>query len=562
MPFKDDVSCLGDSKIMAIRRFTQLENKLLKDTELYSNYCSFMKEYEQLGHMQYKSNVDIESNNNDIQYYIPHHAVIKDSSSTTKLRVVFNASAKSTSGVSLNDIMMTGPQVQNDLFSILIRFRTYKYVFSADIEKMYRQVLIDSSQHNLQNIIWRNNINEPLKVYELKTVTYGTRSAPFLATRTLNQLAVDESHNFPQAYKCILENFYVDDVLCGADTIESTLVLQKELEDLLQLGGFHLRKWSSNHPDILTNVPTEDIEAHPDHKFDDDITIVKTLGLIWNTELDVFKYLIRYDDQSTKKEFTKRDVLSTIAKIFDPLGLIGPVILIAKLIMQTLWQRGVSWDEILPPDIIHSWTQFYDSLRYLNGFNINRYILTLKKKMYVELHGFADASIVAYGACVYIWCQDDTGQVTIALLASKSRVAPLKTISLPRLELCAALLLCHLMNNLNNALNITKDNVFYYTDSTIVLSWLQSPSTHYSTFVSNRVAKIQLNTNIQHWNHVSSSENPADIISRGCSVESIIQSELWWNGPFWLAKEPYFWRNNEIHQHIIEFNLLPELKKG
>ncbi|CAA9997912.1 unnamed protein product [Nesidiocoris tenuis] len=523
LPLKADPTILGETHSIALKRLLQLEKRLYSNETLKTAYVSFLKEYLSLNHMEEVPSCNITGTH----YYIPHHGVLKESSSTTKLRVVYDASCKSSSGVSLNEILMVGPVVQEDLFSILSRFRTHVYALTADVEKMYRQVNVEPSQTNLQLILWRESPNEAVKSYRLKTLTYGTASAAYLATRTLNQLADDESKNFPIAAKVVKRDFYVDDLLTGCSSLDSALKLQEDLIELLKRGGFNLRKWCSNKPELLEHLPVQDLSLDPPSLSQD--ATIKMLGLVWNPQLDVFKWEINfYPDASTK-----RSIFSAIARIFDPLGLIGPVIVLAKIFMQNLWSLQLGWDDDIPQPLLRKWQKFGESLAQLNKLQIPRLIYPSQPFTIIELHGFSDASERAYGACVYIRCSDSTPSATVNLIASKSRVTPLKKCSLPRLELCGAVLLAQLASDVQTALKLDSA-IFLHTDSTIVLGWIRSPSSHWATFVANRVAKIQECSQIANWHHVPGEENPADLISRGVLAEDILQTDLWWKGPSWL----------------------------
>lgn len=250
IPLKDSLSKLGDSKSQAEKRFMLLEKKLNRNETLQNEYVKFMREYEELGHMRKVSNFD----NQQPAYYMPHHGVLKESSLTTRLRVVFDCSAATTSGISMNDLQMVGPTIQNDLLSILIRFRVHAFVVASDIAKMYRQVLISSEQYPLQRILWRYDSSQPIDTYELQTVTYGTSSAAFLAIRCLFQLGLDCQNTYPEISEVIKNDFYVDDVLFGADSIEKASELGRLLSQVLISGGFELRKWRSNSPDIIKGI--------------------------------------------------------------------------------------------------------------------------------------------------------------------------------------------------------------------------------------------------------------------------------------------------------------------
>ena len=230
LPTKPDV--LGETRSLALKRFSALEKRLDKQPIIASQYVDFMDEFEKLGHMREINECEY-SSNSEPTYYMPHHCVLKDSSTTTKLRVVFNASAKSTTGVSLNDALKVGPMIQGDLFSRLLEFRTYEYAFTGDIRKMYRQILVEPSQTKLQRILWRENTASPIRTYELVTVTSGTASASFLAIRCIRKLAEDYRAQYLLGSRVILNNFYVDDVLSGSQTLDEAQQMKDEAIEIL-----------------------------------------------------------------------------------------------------------------------------------------------------------------------------------------------------------------------------------------------------------------------------------------------------------------------------------------
>ncbi|GFV87780.1 DUF1758 domain-containing protein [Trichonephila clavipes] len=282
LPFRDD-SSIGDSKEGALKRFYSLERKLHSNNQLKEQYTEFMEEYPNLGHM-----TPLASDVKFPHYFLPHHGVINDNSSTTKLRVVFDGSFKSTNGNSLNDILLTGKKLQSDIFLTLLKFRFFPNAFSADIAKMYRQILISQDDACFQQIFWRKSPEEPLVIFKLYTVTYGTSCAPFLAIRTLKQLCEDEKHHFPQAAKLAKDHFYIDDLLAGADSLDSARKIVHELQNLMSAGGFELRKWSCTHPEVLSDLPNTLKTNISSHSFDDEST-QKILGLFWDLNEDSFK---------------------------------------------------------------------------------------------------------------------------------------------------------------------------------------------------------------------------------------------------------------------------------
>lgn len=548
LPVDDEkLQQLGDTKEIARRRFLSLERRLLRHPDIRSQYRDFMREYIKLGHM---SEVK-ESMESELSYYLPHHAVLKESSTTTKLRVVFDASCKGTTGLSLNDALLVGPNTQDDLFSILTRFRTFRFAMTADITKMYRQVHFDKSQRSLQRIFWRENPQDELKTFELHTVTYGTASASFLAIRSLRKLAEDESNSFPIGARTVLRDFYVDDLLTGASTVQEALEIKEQAIKLLSKGGFELRKWSSNHPSL------QDTEISPDKEFNfivDHSNETRALGIVWNYQSDIFKFLSIGHLPPLEKPI-KRSILARIALTFDPLGLLGPLVMIAKMVMQDLWRIRVEWDESISLEMSTRWKEYEHKLQVLSKIEIPRKVIAECERQGLEIHGFSDASIQAYGACIYLRSVLRDGKSESYLLCSKSRLAPLKTLSIPRLELCGTLLLAQLLKKVQDNLPIKIDSVYLWTDSRIVLCWLQSCSRQWTTFVANRIAEIQRITNVDDWRHVASQENPADLLSRGIMPDLLQGSDIWWHGPCWLRQD----RSARPLTYIVETEVeLPE----
>ncbi|XP_058828052.1 uncharacterized protein LOC131687963 [Topomyia yanbarensis] len=524
---------VGNSKLAALRRFKLLEQRLDRNPTLKKEYHDFMKEYLTLGHMCQTPKDDEQ---NFKGYYLPHHPVLKESSTTTKVRVVFDASAKTSTGFSLNDSLYVGPVVQDDLLSIILRFRTYLVAVVADIEKMYRQVSVHPSDAPYQRILWRFNEADPIQTYDLLTVTYGLAPSSFLATRTLQQLADDEGVAYPIAEPILRKGFYVDDCLGGEQSVEKAIQLRDELIELLQKGGFSLRKFTSNKLEVLHGLSPEQVGTQSSLTFTSQET-VKTLGVGWEPEHD----MLRFDSNVKHPEdvATKRSILSSISQLFDPLGLIAPVVIRGKLLMQELWLMQSEWDQPVPTIIKEKWYAYYKDLPKIAEFRTERYAFLPNAS--VKLHVFCDASEAAFGACVYARSADTKGNIRVQLLASKSRVAPLKRITLPRLELCAAVIGAQLHAHVVNALQIEISESRFWSDSTVVLQWLQSPPNTWKMFVANRVSEIQSSTHGARWSHISGKENPADLISRGMRMDDFLSSDLWKHGPHWLRQAENEW---------------------
>lgn len=532
LPFKTEQNFVGSREI-ALRRLYSLERKLAQNPPISEAYTNFMQNYLDSGHMEI-----VQRPKNFDGYYIPHHCVVRPESTTTKLRVVFDASCRDANGVSLNDCLLVGPKLQKDIVILLSHFRLHKIVFTADIKQMYRQILVQPSHCDYQRIVWRSSPDQPVQDFRLKTVTYGVSSAPFLALRTINQLASDEAVNFPLAAEVLKSDIYVDDIVSGSPSIEVALATQQQLIELFAKGGFELRKWAANHPNLLKHL-SEDQSQIP-IPFDNDIA-VKILGLQWIPATDSFSYSVC----TFSSNCTKRSLLSDIARLFDPLGFLSPLIMVAKSIIQQLWSLGLDWDDKVPEAIERVWARFQSEMWLISHLTIPRN-LNLNSLAFYELHLFCDASEKGYAAVAYLRIHCGS-TVNVQLLMAKSKVAPLKTISIPRLELCGAFLLAKLVATLRQIYSdeLTFTRIVAWTDSIVSLSWIKTVPHRLKTFVANRVSYIQEVLHPSSWNYVPSTDNPADCASRGLFASELVEHLLWWNGPKWLLLDSENWPSQE-----------------
>lgn len=471
LPFKDVENLqaidLRQSFYPSQRMLLKMEKGFISDPKLKNTYHHFLQEYEELGHMSRLSSDEMNYNLN--RFYLPHHGVWKEKSSTTKLRTVFNGSLKLSSGLSLNDLLHSGPNLLPNLADLIINWRNYKFVFLADIEKMFRQILIHPDDQHYQSILWRFDPSEPIHTYKLNTVTYGLVCSPFLANRTIKQLAVDHMFEHPWGAEVLRTEIYMDDVLSGGHTISEALKKQKSTRDLLALGGFPLRKWLSNHLELLKDISSESLAVDP-KSFSDSNLDISVLGLSWHPIEDTFYFNLR--DMETPPELTKRTVLSRIARLFDPLGWLAPVVIKAKIIMQLLWQEKKGWDDEIDAEYQIMWNKWENELSQINQFKLPRWNSYNPQAEIVEIHGFADASKMAYGASLYLRVVDGD-QVFVTLLLAKSKVAPLKGLTIPRLELAAAHLLTKLAKHYLKITTLNISSTHLWSDSTDVLQWLK-----------------------------------------------------------------------------------------
>ncbi|XP_076549217.1 uncharacterized protein LOC143306777 [Osmia lignaria lignaria] len=550
IPLKTNTKVLGTSYSTARSCLRRTLSKLTRNPEYREQYQRFMMEYEDLGHMKKASSI---SPNDSSIYYLPHHGVFKPGSETTKLRVVFNGSSPTTTGLSVNDIMHTGANLLLNINDVLLWIRHHKCIFATDITKMYRQVRVHEDDWNLQRILWIDEESNEVP-YTLTTVTYGTKAAPFLAVRALLQLAEDEGQRYPLAVPSIKYARYVDDIFGGADSLDSLIEIASQLTDLCNAGGFPLAKWHSNEASLLETIVPCNNSQGTSISLDDCNT--KILGLRWNTVNDSFTFTTK---SHHNLNFTKRLVLSEVAQIFDPLGFLSPVIIRAKVLLQELWLLNLKWDDPLPSHVTIRWIAIREDLTSLARLSIPRWFNTYNNST-VELHGFSDASQLAMAAVIYITVfSPSTDHKVTSLVCSKTKVAPLKRLTIPRLELTAALILAKLLKYVQANLKLNIATIHLWTDSQVTLTWIKSHASRWKDYVRNRVTQIQELTQTATWVHVPGTSNPADCASRGLTTTQLEQHELWWRGPPWLLQSQESW---PVQRNASDDTCLQECRPG
>lgn len=415
-----------------MRRFFMLEKRFERDESFKTKYIEFMRDYIETGHM---SPVQAEqaSHSEKWIYHIPHHGV----TTSKKFRVVFDASCKTDKGISLNDAQLIGGKLQRDLHETTMRFRRHKCAINADIKQMFRQIKFQKEHWDLQRIFWRENSREQLKEYWLKVVTYGLGSSPHCATRALIEGAIAEQGEFPEAAEVIFSDFYMDDLLTGAENVEQAFELANQIVNILAQFGMVLCKWQSNDSLFTRELLGESASSVLIQEQEK----TSVLELKWLTRTDEFTYEVTCDEIPSK--LTKRIILSKIGQLYDPKGFIAPVIVCAKMLMQKLWQSNLDWDLAVSQELKSEWNLIWNQIKCLEQIRIPRWLNTTKSSK-MELHGFCDASAKAYGAVIYVRVERENEQAQMYLLISKSRVAPIKSVTIPRLKLAAADLLSQL----------------------------------------------------------------------------------------------------------------------
>ena len=371
----------------------------------------------------------------------------------------------------------------------------------------------------------------------MNRVTFGVRSSPYLAVRSLQQAAADfDSPGSAESYH-IYNSFYVDDLLAGADDVQSAVALYQGLRNLFLKAGFDLKKWRSSSSEVIDSIPAELQEALPQQEMVDHHAChyPKTLGIAWNSRQDVLAAQVQLPENYVS---TKRGIISDTAKSFDVLGWLAPFIIKMKILFQSLWQEKIGWDDTLEDRLADQHREWREQLPLLKSVTLPRCYFSAAPTVSVQLHGFAEASTAACAAVVYLRSTYEDGSTTSRLVVAKTKVSPLKAVSIPRLELCAAVMVAELLAITKHSLNLPEVSLWAWSDNTAAIAWLRETSIPHKTFVANRVAAAARNVSPEAWLHVPILDNPADCASRGISAQELKEHRLWWGGPPWLQQEP------------------------
>ena len=556
IPFKERPPSLQDNHCIAEHRLQSLGRRLERDTHLHGKYKEGISDLLQKG---YAEEVP-ESDDKVVTWYIPHHPVFHPMK-PDKVRIVFDCASKY-KGQSLNDVVLQGPDLTNKLVGVLLRFRQERIAIIADIEAMFHQVRVPPEDRDVLRFLWwpDGNLRETPKAFRMCVHLFGGTWSPSVCNFAMRRTAEDnQGQCASDAARVVQRNFYVDDCLVSVQDEDEAVKLAAELRMLLRKGGFRLAKWLSNNPRVLQTIPLED-RAKQVAGLDlnrEALPVERALGMRWDIEQDCFTYKINPKD----KPSTRRGLLSIVSSVYDPLGYASPCVLQAKLILQELTRQKLGWDEPIPDEEAQKWKSWLDELPKMEEFEINRCVKPhdFGKVTDYQLHNFADASEVAYGAVSYLVMTNEDGQVYRSLLMAKTRLAPLKTTTIPRLELLAATLATKLDTMIRRELDFPIAKSTFWTDSMIVLNYIQNKEKRFRTFVSNRLATIHNATETDQWRHVDSALNPADIISRGMPASELKESSRWLQGPEFLQQPEGCWPTGPSERQEIS-NDDPEVK--
>ena len=560
LPIRDRDVKMPNNKPQAEMYAARLRTRLSKNNELNQKYANFMTKLETSGYAEMVPPEEVHRDDGKV-WYLPHHSV-QNPKKPDKVRVVFNCPVKY-KGTSLNDQLLQGPDMTNRLVGVLMRWRRESVAMMADVESMFYQVQVQPSDCDLLRYLWWPNgdINKDIAEYRMKVHVFGATSSPSVANYALKKCAMDNEESYdPEVVRAVGNDFYVDDFVRSMAEEEDAVKLAQDVKQLLTKGSFRLTKWVSNSRKVIEVIPAVD-RAKTVQDLDlrcDSLPTERTLGILWNVETDQLGFSI-----STRQvnRATRRTILSTTSSIYDPLGLVAPFTLGAKTILQTLCRKKLGWDDPLLEDQEAEWRRWLEDLQKLESLKINRCYKpsNFGEVVSKQMHTFADASEIGYGTTSYIRYENSQGNVCCSLVMAKSRVTPLKPMTIPRLELTAATLATRVNRELQTELQTKFDETHFWTDSKTVLMYIANERTRYHTFVANRVGEIRENSEVSQWHYVPSKENPADDASRGMSMEKLLENERWFSGPKFLLKPKSEWPICSVDSGISSED--PEVKE-
>lgn len=540
LPFKREDESMPNNFCIAKQRVLGLKRRLQKDVHFHEEYTNFLDDVISNGYAEQVPRHQLEPCEGKV-WYIPHHGVYHPRKG--KLRVVFDCAAEF-KGVSLNSQLLQGPNLTSSLVGVLMRFRHEPVAIMADIQAMFHQVKVAEEHVNFLRFLWwpEGNLEQDLVEHRMTVHLFGAVSSPSCACFALRKTAEDNKTSFPvEVIDTINRNFYMDDLLKSLPSGKDAVSMVKNLIAVCSRGGFNLTKWISTSREVLQSIP----EAHKSKNLceldldRDKLPMERALGLQWCIETDTFKFKLKVKQQP----HTKRGMLSVISSVYDPLGFLAPLILPAKLLLQELHRMKCDWDDPIPQTFQHKWNKWLTDLEKVADFKVNRCIKPkgFGRIVSAQLHHFSDASENGYGTATYLRMQNIEEMVHVAFLFGKARVTPLKPITIPRLELTAAVVAVRVDKMLQSELQLPLKKSNFWTDSTSVIKYINNEDRRFQTFVANRVSTIRDNSDVAQWRYISSKKNPADEASRGLTVDNFLAGRRWIEGPDFLGKPEGDW---------------------
>ncbi|XP_065087716.1 uncharacterized protein LOC135709338 [Ochlerotatus camptorhynchus] len=549
--WKTDDPRFPDSYPMALRRLKQLEKKLEKNPELHVNVCKQIDEYQEKGYAHLATPEELVGTEPDKVWYLPLNVVLNPKK-PGKVRLVWDAAA-TVQGISLNSQLLKGPDMLVPLVTVVVGFWEYRIAVGGDLREMYHQMKIIARDRQVQRFLFRKDSKGPPRVFVMDVTTFGSTSSPCSAQYVKNLNAQEYTGQYPEAAAAVINRHYVDDYFDSVDTVDEAIERTEQVRFIHQKGGFEIRNWVSNSPEVLQSLG-EQKPVSAVHITEDKVTShERVLGMIWDPDRDELSFSTQHRQEHLPylcgdKRPTKRAVLSFVMGFFDPLGLLSPFTIHGKIIVQHLWRSGCDWDDAISDDCWEMWKRWIAVLPEVENIRIPRCYLgdSLSSAVEsIEIHIFTDASEHAYGCVAFLRVVID-GAVRCILAMSRSKVAPLKRQSIPRLELMVAVLGARMSQTIIATHSLKIDRCILWTDSRTVWSWIQSDQHKYKQFVAFRIGEILELTRATDWRWVPTKQNMADVLTKWHRGNDLESDGVWFTGAPFLHQPKDQWPTMEV----------------
>jgi hypothetical protein len=540
LPLRSSNNAIVNNRYQAQQRLMWQRKKMERNSQYHRDYTCFMNNLLEKGYA-YPIPKDQLNGPEGKVWYLPHHGIYHQQKN--KLRVVFDCSA-TYRGVSLNGNLLQGPDMTNSLIGVLTRFRQGQIAFMGDIESMFYQVRVPPKDHDYLRFLWWPNgdCSKDVEEYRMSVHIFGAVSSPSISNLALKRCASEAISTYDHLVtSTILNNFYVDDCLKSVPDEQTAIQLIKNVTEVCAAGGFRLTKFTSNSKTVMESIPVGERSKEMQEKslVEDKVCTERALGMKWTLDTDALGFHVT----SNEKPNTRRGILSMVSSVYDPLGFVAPFVLTAKKILQELCREQITWDDSLPEEYHKRWLKWRGQLKDIEEIVVHRCLHpgNFGSITSTQIHVFSDACSYGYGSVAFLRLVSDDGTIHTAFLMGKSRVAPLKATTIPRLELTAATVSVKLGRLILKELDMDIDSITYHTDSTTVLHSLNNKKKRFPVFVANRIAQIQNFSNVSQWRYIESKANPADAASRGLESTQLKGNTLWFNGPPFLRKSESEW---------------------
>lgn len=549
---------------MCLRRLASIEAKMSKDPEFGLAYRAKIEEYVNKNYARKLSTSEVQAISKNI-WILPHFGT--STPSKPKLRLVFDAKA-AYSGVSLNSLLLTGPDYYNSLVGVIYKFRQGIFAVAADIREMFHQVRIREEDQRFQCFLWRDgDSSKRPDTYIMNVMIFGATCSPCSAqyVKNLNALEFEDEH--PRAVEGIIKRFYVDDYMDSFATEEEAIQVTSQVIEINRRGNFELRNVISNSRAVTSYFGSKN-ESVINMNLDGEHCTEKVLGLFWDTSTDEFLFKFNFlkidpETLNSSRRPSKRDVLKILMSVFDPLGILAHYIVRAKMILQEVWMRKIqNWDSPLPEDITCKWKEWFKGLHEVKRVRIRRnYSELLLQASNIELHVFTDASERAYAAVAFMRIEVEQ-DVHVSLISGKTKIASQKTskiLSMPRLELQGALLGVRLAKLIQDDHSVKFASTTFWSDSQTVLSWIKTEYGSFKPFVAHRIAAILESSEPSQWRYISTKDNPADDATKPTKYDPFEVESRWFKGPVFLKEAAEQWRKDSFEKAVLSND--PEVRR-